>query len=116
MALISSSIPNFANGVSQQPFTLRLASQGELQENGLSTVSQGLKKRPPTKHLKKISATPLADCFIHTINRDPTERYVAVFTNGNLQIYDVDGNAQTVSFPDGTSYLSATTPSEAYLS
>jgi hypothetical protein len=114
MSLISSSIPNFVNGVSQQPFTLRLSSQGELQENGLSTVSQGLKKRPPTQHLKKIQSTPLGNCFIHTINRDTTERYVTVITNGDLKVYDLAGNEKTVAFPNGKSYLTATTPSASF--
>ncbi len=112
--LISSSIPNFVNGVSQQPFTLRLNSQGEVQENGLSTVSQGLKKRPPTQHLKKIQSSPLGNCFIHTINRDSTERYIAVVTNGDLKVYDIEGTEKTVNFPDGKGYLSATTPSTSF--
>jgi hypothetical protein len=103
--LYSSSIPNFVNGISQQPFTLRLSTQGDAQENGLSTVSQGLKKRPPTQHLKKVSNTPLGDCFIHTINRDPTERYAVIITNGDLKVYDVAGNAMTVAFPNGKTYL-----------
>jgi len=114
MSLVSSNIPNFVNGVSQQPFTLRLSSQGEIQENGLSTVSQGLKKRPPTKHLKKIQSTPLADCFIHTINRDLNERYITVVTNGDLKVYDVAGNEKTVAFPNGKSYLDAATPSASF--
>jgi hypothetical protein len=112
--LISSSIPNFVNGVSQQPFTLRLNSQGEVQENGLSTVSQGLKKRPPTQHLKKIRSTPLGSCFIHTINRDTTERYIAVVTNGDLKVYDIAGNEKTVNFPNGKGYLSASDPSVSF--
>lgn len=114
MALISSSIPNFVNGVSQQPYTLRLNSQGEVQENGLSTVSQGLKKRPPTKHLKKIQSTPLGNCFIHTINRDSTERYITVLTNGDLKVYDINGVEKTVAFPNGKGYLSTATPSTAF--
>jgi len=114
MALISSSIPNFVNGVSQQPYTLRLISQGEVQENGLSTVSQGLKKRPPTKHLKKIQSTPLSNCFIHTINRDEAERYITVLTNGDLKVYDINGVEKTVTFPNGKGYLSAATPSTAF--
>ena len=114
MALISSSIPNFVNGVSQQPYTLRLNSQGEVQENGLSTVSQGLKKRPPTKHLKKIQSTPLGNCFIHTINRDLSERYIAVLTNGDLKVYDINGVEKTVAFPNGKGYLSAASPSTSF--
>lgn len=114
MALISSSIPNFVNGVSQQPFTLRLSSQGELQENGLSTVAQGLKKRPPTQHLKKIQSTPVGNCFIHTINRDTSEQYICVITNGDLKVYDLAGNEKAVAFPNGKTYLSATTPSSSF--
>lgn len=100
MSLVSSSIPNFVNGISQQPFTLRLSSQGELQENGLSTVSSGLRKRPPTEHLAKISSTPLTDAFVHMINRDGTEQYQVIVTNGDLKVYDLAGNAKTVNFTD----------------
>lgn len=114
MALISSSIPNLVNGVSQQPFTLRLASQAELQENGLSTTSQGLRKRPPTKHLKRIMTGTLGNAYIHTINRDENERYVVVITNGDLKVYDLAGNEKTVSFPSGKSYLSAATPATSF--
>lgn len=112
MGLISSSIPNFVNGISQQPFTLRLASQGERQENGFSTVSQGLKKRPPTKHIAKIYDTPLAGsgAFVHIINRDEVERYIVVILNGDLKVFDMDGNQKTVNFPNGKAYLSAALP------
>ena len=114
MALISQSIPNLVNGVSQQPFTLRLSSQADLQENGLSTTSQGLRKRPPTKHLKKIMSGTLGDAYIHTINRDTVERYVVVITNGDLKVYDLAGVEKTVTFPDGKTYLNATTPSTSF--
>ena len=112
MGLLSSSIPNFVNGISQQPFTLRLASQGEMQENGFSTVSQGLKKRPPTKHIAKISDTPLSDkeAFVHIINRDEVERYIVVILNGDLKVFDMAGNEQVVNFPNGKAYLSAALP------
>ena len=107
MSLISSSIPNFVNGVSQQPFTLRLTSQGESQENGLSTVSSGLRKRPPTEMVAKLSSTPLTDSFVHTINRDGTEQYQVILTNGDLKVYDLLGVQKTVNFTDKT-YLSIT--------
>lgn len=114
MALISSSIPNFVNGVSQQPFTLRLNSQGEVQENGLSTVAQGLKKRPPTQHIKRITSTPVTDAYIHTINRDATEQYEVVITNGDLKVYDLAGNEMTVAFPNGKTYLNSTAPGTGF--
>lgn len=109
--LISQSIPNLANGVSQQPFTLRLASQAELQENGMSTTSQGLRKRPPTKHLKKILNGTYTNAYIHTINRDETERYVVVISGGDLKVFDLAGTEKTVNFPSGKAYLTAADPS-----
>lgn len=114
MTLVSSSIANMVNGVSQQPYTLRLASQAEVQENGLSTVAQGLKKRPPTRHIKKILNTPLTSAYIHTINRDEAERYVVVISNGDLKVFDLDGNQKVVNFPDGVPYLSTTDPAKQF--
>lgn len=113
-SLISSTIPNFVNGVSQQPYTLRLNSQGELQENGLSTVAQGLKKRPPTKHIKKILTTVPDNAFLHTINRDSSEQYQVIVTNGDLQVFDLNGVEKTVLFPEGKDYLTALSPAENF--
>lgn len=54
MALVSTSIPNLLNGVSQQPAPLRQTTQGEEQTNALSSVIDGLIKRPPTEHLGEL--------------------------------------------------------------
>ena len=50
MALVSRTIPNLVQGVSQQPEVLRLNSQAGEQINGFSSVVEGLKKRPPTEY------------------------------------------------------------------
>ena len=55
MALIAEQISNLINGVSQQPPALRLASQAAIQENGLSTIAEGLKKRPPLEYVAKLN-------------------------------------------------------------
>ena len=91
MPLITRSIPNLIGGVSQQPEVLRLENQGSVQENGFSGVVEGLKKRPPTNHIAKISNSALNNAFIHTINRDVNERYVVVITNGNIAVNTVNG-------------------------
>jgi hypothetical protein len=44
MALVSKTIPNLVQGVSQQPEVLRLSSQFTSQLNGFSSVVEGLKK------------------------------------------------------------------------
>ena len=45
--LVSQRIPSFLGGVSQQDERLRDPSQGSLQLNSLSSVANGLTKRPP---------------------------------------------------------------------
>ena len=44
MPLVSRTIPNLVQGVSQQPEVLRLSSQATTQINGFSSVVEGLKK------------------------------------------------------------------------
>ena len=87
MALISASIPNLINGVSQQPPSLRLNTQAELQENGLSTVVNGLEKRPATQHIATLANVPanIDSGFIHTIRRDESEFYTLIITSGSLK-------------------------------
>ena len=115
MSLVSSTIPNLVNGVSQQPFALRLSSQAEVQINGDSSVVEGLKKRPPTKHRAKILSAPLTNAFVHTINRDDAERYVAIFQNGSVRVFDTLGVERTVAYPGGTNaYLTTTKPDEDF--
>lgn len=113
--LVSTSIPNLVNGVSQQPDAVRLTSQCQLQENGYSSVVQGVSKRPPFKHIAQLfNTTGFDSAYFHTINRDLTERYAVVITNGDLKVFDIAGNAKTVTFPNGKAYLTNATPSQGF--
>lgn len=113
MGLISTTIPNLVNGVSQQPYALRLASQAEEQVNGHSSVVEGLRKRPGTRHIAKLAGVS-GSAFIHTINRDSTEQYVVAIQGGDLKVFDLNGNAKTVSFPNGKGYLAGSNPQEMF--
>lgn len=114
MPLVSGSIPNLINGVSQQPAPIRLSSQCEEQINGYPSVVEGLKKRPPLEFVAKLNSLQMGNAFIHTINRDSSERYVVIITNGDLKVYDLAGNEKTVTFPNGTSYLNTSTPNTSF--
>lgn len=113
MSLVSASIPNLINGVSQQPPSLRLNTQAELQENGLSTVVEGLRKRPCTEHIATLSGVPASidSAFIHTIRRDENEFYTLIITAGTLNVYDKDGAQISVASNPSTAinYLSGLT-------
>ncbi len=117
MALISQSIPNLINGVSQQPPSLRLSTQAEVQENGLSSVVSGLSKRPPTQHVADLGVISNLDkAFIHTIRRDENELYsMVVDTAGTIRVFDKDGVARTVT-NNAASYLSGLTDPSKELS
>lgn len=114
MGLISTTIPNLVNGVSQQPYSLRLASQCQAQVNGHSSVVEGLRKRSGTRHIARFDDITSDQIFIHTINRDATEQYVLVVSNGALRVFDLAGVEKTVTFPNGAGYLSATKPAEQF--
>lgn len=107
MSLVSTTIPNLINGVSQQASALRLASQGEEQVNGFSSPVDGLRKRAGSRHVARLEGAS-GDAFIHTINRDSTEQYVVMIQNGDLKVWDVEGNPQVVNFPNGKTYLQGT--------
>jgi|9_EtaG_2_1085328.scaffolds.fasta_scaffold02537_2 hypothetical protein len=110
MPLISSSIPNLINGVSQQPAALRLASQAEEVINCMPSPVEGLKKRPPMQHIKKLFAGSAGSGrpFTHIVDRDGVIRYLIIIQDNAIKVFDLDGNAQTVSTPNGTAYLNIT--------
>jgi hypothetical protein len=61
--------------------------------------------------LAKIIGSPLSNVFVHTDNRDSTERYIFIVTSGNLQIFKIDGTPCTVHFGSGTAaYLTTSLP------
>lgn len=90
MARVTGAIPNFINGISQQPPALRLPSQGAAQVNCYSTVAKGLMRRPSTETIAKLFDSLSDNAFTHVINRDTQERRVVAIddtlddTNPNL--------------------------------
>jgi len=134
MGLISSTIPNLIGGISQQPASIRLKTQGTTQVNGISDVVDGLQKRPGTEHIAKISTSSLSGAFIHALKRDEDEAYIVVLTGtgtnvtDRIKIFDKSGVAKTVNVKDsggstvtsGTlydavkTYLAAGTPQTSF--
>lgn len=111
MALIDQPLPNLFGGVSQQPALSRYLNQLEAQVNCASDPVEGLKKRPPTEHVKKIISGSLAGrpSFIK-IDRDPDNRYLGMIHGGQVRVFDMlTGGEKTVT--GGTNaYLNTDTP------
>ena len=107
--LFSYTIPNLAQGISQQPDAQRDPSQGEIQINGVSSTAEGLRKRDGSHTLAKVSNVPFGDAFIHSVLRDSTEEYLAVITKTGIRVFDLAGNEKTVNAPGGYGYLASVT-------
>lgn len=112
MGLVNGSIPGLTNGVSQQADSQRLPSQGTEQVNAVSSLMDGLGKRPPTTHLTKISTDTFVNPYIHYIDRDQTERYVVAVYPNKITVLGTDGTKYPVYAKDAASlaYLNCPTP------
>lgn len=110
MAVISRAIPTLLRGISQSSDALKQPDHADIQDNADSNPVLGLTKRSGFQYVTALSSSTLGNVHIQTINRDANERYVAVFSNGNVKVYELDGTEKTVNKPDGTAYLNTSTP------
>jgi hypothetical protein len=116
MAVISQSIPNLINGISQQNAVQRNVSQAENQVNFQSNIIDGLSKRAGTQFVANLISNQAIpnNCAVQWINRDSSNQYVALFYNQGVKVFDLEGNEKTVTTPNGTSYLTSTNPLEDF--
>ena len=110
MAVVSRAIPTLLRGVSQAADSTKQADHADIQDNANSNPVQGLTKRSGTQFITTLSNSAIGNVHIQTINRDINERYVAIFSNGNVKVYELDGTELTVHKPDGTAYLNTSNP------
>lgn len=130
MSLISRAIPGLFGGVSQQIPAMRHPTQCAVQENGLSTLVDGLFKRPGSKHLAQLPNTWAAgstesligNVHCHVIDRGVGKRWQVILNESGLNMVNLETGAQesvvyqtaagvTTGVP---TYLTATDPSRAY--
>jgi hypothetical protein len=100
MPLLVNSVPNLAQGVSQQPDTLRYPGQCDEQINAWSTVVEGLKKRPNTEYVKNIDSTSTeSNLFTHFVKRDETNQYMFTVSLGGVgaTVVSISSSGSTVS-------------------
>ena len=116
MAVVSQTIPNFNNGVSQQTPTQRLSSQATEQINLENNLLNGLSKRPPLEYIADVDGSNVYPNTVKTwpITRDENNQYLTVWYNGGVKVFGLDGTSKTVNTPDGVSYLTSTNPKEHF--
>ena len=110
MPVISRSIPTLLRGISQSSDSAKQADHADIQDNADSNPVIGLIKRSGLQYITNLSNTTIGNVHIQTINRDTNEQYVAIFSNGNVRVFELDGTEKTVNKPDGTTYLNTSNP------
>jgi hypothetical protein len=118
MPLLNTSIPNLAQGVSQQPDNLRYPGQCDEQVNAWSTVVEGLVKRPNSRFLydTDLGANVSSNLFSHYVDRDEQNKYVITYDSVNgLKAFDLTANVKTsihINVPSiaASNYLSTSNP------
>lgn len=126
MPLINTSLPNLIQGVSQQPDAIRYDGQCKEQVNALSSVVDGLTKRPNTRHIARLltadsdsytatGALP-SDTFVHFIDRDDREKYTVIHDGTKLRAYNLfDGTQATIKVGDTVYSDGFTVPGDHYV-
>jgi hypothetical protein len=111
MALIDQPLPNLFGGVSQQPALSRYLNQLEAQVNCTSDPVEGLKKRPPTEHVKKIVSGSLTGRpSFFKIDRDPDNRYLGMIHSGQVRVFDMLTGVEKTVTGGTNAYLATSTP------
>lgn len=114
--VVSQSIPNFLNGLSQQTPTQRGINQGEDQVNFQNGLVDGLSKRPPLDYIATVDDTNIYSnkTKFWQIQRDADNQYIVALYNGGIKVFDLEGNQKTVTIASGSSYLTSTNPRENF--
>ena len=99
MPLINQSLPNLVQGVSQQPPVNRFTGQAERQINAMSSVVDGLSKRPHTNYVSNLnsSSTLDNDALVHFFDRSDDEKYVITIDDNTLKVFNIDGTPCSVN-------------------
>ena len=89
--VVSQSIPNFLNGMSQQTPTQRGINQGEDQVNFANNIVDGLSKRPPLDFIATLDNTNLYPntTKFWSIQRDVDNQFIVAFYNGGIKVWDL---------------------------
>lgn len=112
--LISKTIANLFNGVSQQAPSLRLSSQATEQVNCVSSIVEGLRTRPGSVAVSSLDVGNSGVAY-HLIDRDNSEKYLVAIKDGQIKIDNLQGDpnyqfTETITYPLGAQYLNVSNP------
>ena len=97
MAGITQTVPNYIQGISQQPDELKLPGQVNDALNVLPNITKGLEKRPGSEFIKTLDlhGDELEEGKYFVIDQD--KKYIGrVSKSGKIEIWDLDGKPYNV--------------------
>ncbi|MBN9565681.1 MAG: hypothetical protein J0G29_06300, partial [Alphaproteobacteria bacterium] len=96
-ALHTQLIPHLCGGISKQPAYLRGITMSEDELNTWPSLSEGLRKRPPTSLKTKLNI-PTSEPILFCQNLEISEKlaFTLVITPGQLHVFDPNGNSLPV--------------------
>ena len=97
MAGITQTVPNYIQGISQQPDELMLPGQVKDALNVLPNITKGLEKRPGSEFIKTLDlhGDELEEGKYFLIDQD--KKYIGrVDKTGKIQVWDLTGNEYEV--------------------
>lgn len=102
MGRITGSLGRPISGISQQPSSVRFPGQCTDSLNNMFDLVDGLKTRPGTRYLSKISNTGIdINTKIHYYSRgDNNESYFIALVGNEIKIYSPDGTEHIVNIVD----------------
>lgn len=117
MALITQQFPNFLGGYNQQPdYQKPLGSLNEF-KNFYPDYTYGATKRPGNQFISTLNVTNPENYYWFVYERTPSDTHIVAVGNGSLRVFDAfSGTEQTVDTTGTSSYLTITTPADAYRS
>ncbi|KRR22161.1 hypothetical protein [Bradyrhizobium retamae] len=105
---VDGSLGSLLQGVSQQAPRDRFDGQSTLQENMTSDAVNGLGRRPPTDLVGYLGSVSNVLGWYNFETRDGN-KFLAMFKNGDVDVFDLNANAQTVTVAaDAVAYLAGT--------
>ena len=102
--LVSHTLPNLINGISQQSPKVRLESQSQDEVNTLHDVSRGLRKRLPT-HLDMKLPSCSDDAFVHYIDKGMDGLYAVIIEDKKISAVELHSKKEVEIVGSDLSYL-----------
>ena len=105
MASVSQVIPNYVQGISNQPDQLKIPGQVRDLKNAWPDVTRGCLKRPGSKHIADLHTYSDGTWFTIDRGRNPSQQFLGKVWHTearapHIQVWDLDGKEREVIYSD----------------